>query len=193
MMKNILYILLILFIAIIKLHAQNRDDINFHIETNDTKVSFASEAIHSTDFNFGIISAVNRPNTKAFSVFLGTGNNFNERFTIMGDGRVFASEVEIRTPIFPDYVFSKDYNLMSIGELETYIKKNQHLPKVPSAEKVINDGLALGKIQILQMEKIEELTLYIIELNKKIETLEGKLSQFKTKKKKRKFIQALVL
>jgi hypothetical protein len=73
-----------------------------------------------------------------------------------------------------DYVFEDDYKLKSLTEVESFIKTNKHLPGVMSAKEVGNDGLNIGKAQFQQMEKIEELTLYIIQLEKRINELEKK-------------------
>ena len=60
----------------------------------------------------------------------------NTNFQVMGDGRVFAREVEVTLANFPDYVFAKDYYLMPLGELKKYIETNHHLPNIPSAKEV---------------------------------------------------------
>ena len=68
-----------------------------------------------------------------------------------------------------DYVFADDYKLMSLHEVEAFIKANKHLPKVDSSEDLAKNGLDLSSMQAKQMEKIEELTLYLIEQNKAIQ------------------------
>jgi hypothetical protein len=75
------------------------------------------------------------------------------------------------SPAWADYVFAADYNLKSLSEVEAFIKENKHLPNVPSADELVKEGLDLGKMQATQMEKIEELTLYMIEMKKEINTL----------------------
>lgn len=75
---------------------------------------------------------------------------------------------------WPDYVFEKDYQLLSLADLEKFIQQNKHLPDVPSAAEVEKEGLDVGANQAALLKKIEELTLYIIEQNKRIEKLEGK-------------------
>lgn len=70
-----------------------------------------------------------------------------------------------------DYVFEPDYKLRSLPELEQFIKANHHLPEVPKAADVEKNGIDLGDNQIILLKKVEELTLYMIELNKKVETL----------------------
>lgn len=67
-----------------------------------------------------------------------------------------------------DYVFDKDYKLMSLNNLEKYVKKYKHLPNIPSAEEVYKEGIDLADMDAKLLEKIEELTLYIIELEKRL-------------------------
>lgn len=77
-----------------------------------------------------------------------------------------------------DYVFSDKYYLMPLKEVENFITENKHLPNMPSAEKIVEDGgFELKEMNIKLLEKIEELTLYIIEQNKRIEILETKLQE----------------
>lgn len=73
-----------------------------------------------------------------------------------------------------DYVFLKDYKLMPLSELENFIVKNGHLPNIPKAENVVKEGIDLGEINSKLLEKVEELTLYTIELNKNNQDLENK-------------------
>ncbi len=75
------------------------------------------------------------------------------------------------SPAWADYVFAADYKLKPLSEVEKFIDENNHLPNIPSAQELVNEGLDLGKMQALQMEKIEELTLYLIKIKKEIEVL----------------------
>jgi len=79
-------------------------------------------------------------------------------------------KVQIRT-CWPDYVFSKNYNLMPLQELEQFVNENQHLPEIPSAAEVEENGIELGKMNVLLLKKIEELTLYVLDLQKQIDEL----------------------
>jgi hypothetical protein len=72
---------------------------------------------------------------------------------------------------WPDYVFENQYKLRPLAEVEAFIKQNKHLPNIPSGKEIEEKGLNLATMQSLQMEKIEELTLYLIEMKKEIETL----------------------
>ena len=71
---------------------------------------------------------------------------------------------------WPDYVFKKDYLLPSLTEVKTYIDQNQHLPELPSAEQINKDGINLGEMNKLLVKKVEELTLYMIEKDKQIQS-----------------------
>ena len=87
-------------------------------------------------------------------------------------GGILAEEIRIRSYVnWADYVFAEDYKLMPLTEVEMYIADNGHLPNMPSAEEVEKEGLELGNIVKLQQEKIEELTLHLIEQEKEIERL----------------------
>jgi hypothetical protein len=91
-------------------------------------------------------------------------------------------KVAIKTSAdWADHVFNKDYPLMPLGQVEQYIRKNGHLPGIPSATEVVNEGIDLGKMNAKLLEKVEELTLYIIQLKKeteqKIAALEKKVNQ----------------
>ncbi|MES2777898.1 MAG: hypothetical protein V4722_27205 [Bacteroidota bacterium] len=84
-------------------------------------------------------------------------------------GKIMAEEVRVQLrAAWPDYVFNKNYNLKPLSEIENFIAANNHLPNVPAAAELEKSGIALGEMQSKMMEKIEELTLYILQLNKKV-------------------------
>jgi hypothetical protein len=89
------------------------------------------------------------------------------------NGSIHAKKVVIETG-WSDFVFDKNYQLLSLAEVEAYIKKNGHLPNIPSATEVENNGGDLGELVKLQMQKIEELTLYVIRLEKELEKKQDK-------------------
>lgn len=88
------------------------------------------------------------------------------------NGKIRAHEIKIEITGWPDYVFSKKYQLIPLIELEQFIDRNHHLPEIPSAHEVEKDGLNLGEMNKKLLQKVEELTLYLIEQNKKVNTLE---------------------
>jgi hypothetical protein len=77
----------------------------------------------------------------------------------------------------PDYVFEKSYSLPSLEEVKSYIDQNKHLPEVPSAKEMESNGVNLGEMNMLLLKKIEELTLYVIEQNKKLLQQQNNLQQ----------------
>ncbi|MBN7817464.1 hypothetical protein [Algoriphagus pacificus] len=86
------------------------------------------------------------------------------------NGKIKAHEVNITTSGWADYVFKADYDLMPLNEVERYISERGHLPNIPSEREVIENGVNLLEMNIKLLEKVEELTLYVIELEKKIES-----------------------
>ncbi|MBO3699520.1 hypothetical protein [Roseivirga sp. E12] len=83
----------------------------------------------------------------------------------------------------PDYVFSADYKLRSLSELEAFINKYSHLPNIPSAKEVEANGQDVGDMQLKLLEKVEELTLYMIELEKTVKKQSAEIEALKSEKK----------
>jgi hypothetical protein len=90
------------------------------------------------------------------------------------NGKIRAHEIKVETANWPDYVFKKEYQLTPLSEVEKYINANGHLPEIPSALEVQEDGIALGELNNTLVKKIEELTLHLIEQQKQL-TEQGKL------------------
>lgn len=89
-------------------------------------------------------------------------------------GKIVAEEILVQlNSQWPDYVFNKDYKLMPLPELKKFVSQNNHLPEVPSANEM-KDGIAVGDMNKLLMQKVEELTLYVLQLNEEIESLKAK-------------------
>jgi hypothetical protein len=110
-------------------------------------------------------------------VFIGTNNlTSGAGYKLRVGGKIFSEEVRVQLQsAWPDYVFDKKYKKLSLEELEKYVTENNHLPNIPSAAEVEKNGQHLGELQRKMLEKIEELSLYIIEQNKRIEILENKI------------------
>lgn len=103
--------------------------------------------------------------------------NPSERLEV--NGTIRSKKVKVEASVWPDYVFSSSYKLRTLNELEQFIQQNQHLPEVPSAEEVEANGLDLGDMEATLLKKIEELTLYVIEQNKRLENLETENKELK--------------
>jgi hypothetical protein len=87
-------------------------------------------------------------------------------------GIINAREVNITITAGADFVFSPDYTLKPLSELESFVKENHHLPEIPSEKQMLEEGLSVNEMQIKLLQKIEELTLYVIEQDKRIKALE---------------------
>lgn len=97
-------------------------------------------------------------------------------------GKIIAEEVKVQLKAsWPDYVFGDNYQLMPIEDLEKSIRENKHLPNIPAAAEVEKEGINLGDMNKRLMEKVEELTLYIIDLNKKNNALTERVQQLERK------------
>jgi hypothetical protein len=98
---------------------------------------------------------------------VGIGTNNPGSFKLAVEGKIGAREINVTTTTpWPDYVFEKDYNLPTLAEVESYINQNKHLPEVPAAKEMEKNGVNLGEMNMLLLKKVEELTLYVIELKK---------------------------
>ncbi len=100
-------------------------------------------------------------------------------------GGILTEKVRVATngtTFWADFVFDKDYKLRPLSEVESYIKANNHLPEIPSTADVTKNGIDLAETQALLLQKVEELTLYVIEQNKKIAKLERKVRKLSKKK-----------
>jgi hypothetical protein len=87
------------------------------------------------------------------------------------NGSIYAKEVVVTVDIPADYVFKPTYKLMPLHEVEQYVNANSHLPEIPSASEITEKGLSVGEMQNKLLQKVEELTLYIIEQQKQINQL----------------------
>ena len=94
-------------------------------------------------------------------------------FSCDANGNLKVKHLKVTLTDWPDYVFGGDHALMSLGELEAYIGEHQHLPGIPTAAEVEQEGADLGEMNRLLMEKVEELTLYIIDLQKQIDEMKS--------------------
>ncbi|MDD4991606.1 MAG: hypothetical protein PHR83_05160 [Paludibacter sp.] len=100
-------------------------------------------------------------------------------------GVIHAKEVKVDlTGTLADYVFSPSYKLMPLNQVEQYVNANSHLPEIPSASEVKEKGMNMGDMQNKLLQKVEELTLYVIELNKKNEQQSTEINQLKERLKK---------
>ncbi len=152
----------------------------------NTEGNIGTNATHfiGTKNNQPLIVKTN--NTEAFrvtstgQVAIGTVNPYDHKLAVAGS--IIATKVKVKEfGSWPDYVFDKKYQLPSLKEIEAFIKQHQHLPGIPSANEVKEKGLDLGTNQAALLQKIEELTLHLIEINKKVDKLSGENEILKRK------------
>ena len=115
------------------------------------------------------------------NVGIGTANP-DEKLTVKG--KIHVEEVRVDLSVPADYVFQKyytgfsplkkDYKMPTLEDVEVFIKENHHLPEVPSAKQIKEEGLNLKQMTVLLLQKVEELTLYTIEQEKRIKALQKK-------------------
>lgn len=109
---------------------------------------------------------------------VGIGTTDPGSYKLAVNGHVRAKEIKVETG-WSDFVFEPDYKLLSLKETEEYIKKNGHLPEIPSAKEVEANGINLGEMNAKLLQKIEELTLHLIEQNKDLNKLRSEMTQLK--------------
>lgn len=112
------------------------------------------------------------------NVGIGTGTP-DEKLTVKGKIHAQEVKVDLLGALVPDYVFANDYKLKSLKEVEAYIKQNNHLPEIPSAQEIEKKGLMLAEMNMSLLKKIEEITLYMIEMKKENEKIKKENQEIK--------------
>jgi hypothetical protein len=92
------------------------------------------------------------------------------------NGTILATEAKVKADVTtPDYVFESDYSLRSLNDVEVFVRTNKHLPDMPSAADLAQNGITLGQMSMDLLKKVEELTLYMIDLKKENEALKARI------------------
>ena len=165
--------------ATLHIKANSGENANIMLQTTDNTKDAA--IIFRNTSNTISVGSNNLMNFAATSYSFTTGkvgigcvNDMND-FALAVQGGIVSSKVSvIDIDSWPDFVFGNNYKLMNLYELEQYIDTNQHLPEVPSAEEVSASGIDLGEMNAVLLQKVEELTLHIIELQKQIDELKAR-------------------
>lgn len=158
-------------------------DNDFGIGLQTGQLQFFTAGLDTIGFGYG--NSNNFARTMTYypgSAQLGINCLPQQGYSLSVKGSIRAQEIRVTTLNWADYVFSKNYRLRTLSEVESFINTYKHLPGIPSAESLQADGVDVSKMQALMMEKIEELTLYLIEANKKIEALNTELKSLKENK-----------
>ncbi|MBI3517997.1 MAG: hypothetical protein HY062_01385 [Bacteroidetes bacterium] len=116
------------------------------------------------------------------SILLSSSPHYNDAQLTVG-GKLVAKEIYVVKPSFwSDFVFAKNYKLLSLEEVEKFYKMNHHLPDVPSEEKVMAEGVGMAEMDATLLRKIEELTLYIVQQNNELKELKAEMIKLKNQK-----------
>ncbi len=158
-----------IFAEIGTLFIRAKDNLNFRTETGNGSISFATDGLKQR-------MQINSQG----QVGIGTTNHDGTDTKLTVAGTIHAQEVKVTAGAGgADFVFENDYDLPGIAEVESFIKTNKHLPGIPSADEMITNGIDVGEMQIKLLQKIEELTLYVIELKKENEVMRGDNEEMK--------------
>lgn len=165
-------------------------DVQLNAKTN-RKVGYCVNHGYAGDFGYAFKGIVNKETTKGIGIYNGVYQK--DVFTVYGNGKIEVSNdagkilqlesdgllraraIRVDLNTWADYVFDDTYQLSSLDTVEAYINENGHLPNIPSAEEMKEQGMDVSEMSNLLLEKIEELTLYIIEQNKLIEGLQERV------------------
>lgn len=155
----------------------NNPTMNFY--QNDVFKSFIGQT------NAGLYMGVNGGNLRLDAtgqVAIGGVVAAASGYKLTVTGKVICEELKVKlSGAWPDYVFANDYKLKSFGELRKFIEENKHLPGIPAASHIEKEGMELGDMQRRMMEKVEELTLYILQLEEKVSSLQSMVEKQQTK------------
>jgi len=132
-----------------------------NVSTEDHKINFYTSKTGSTNWSVAkmVLTA---------DGYLGVGTTTpTDMLTVAG--KIGAREIKVTTNAGADFVFEPDYKLPALAELEKYVKANKHLPEIPTAAQMVKEGVNLGELNIKLLQKVEELTLHLIEKDKQLQ------------------------
>jgi hypothetical protein len=156
----------------------------FEYDNTDTKIlEVQNPTAGYTAFSLNSNGEMDIHNGVAPIFHLGTNgmlslrNNSIETFRVEANGMVRARKIKVDSETWADYVFDENYKLLPLNELELFLKQNKHLPSIPSEQQIKEEGIDITEMNVKMMEKIEELTLYLIQQNKEIEKLKAEIQR----------------
>jgi len=163
----------------------NADATNFERLVLFAKGSGNSSYVLRTDANgTGTVQPLQLTTEGNTGIFIASDGNVGINTTspasaLSVDGTIFSTEVKVKSDVtVPDYVFEDNYDLMSLEEVEAYVKENKHLPEIPSASEIeAEGGMLMSEMTLGLLKKVEELTLHMIEMKKENEELQKRIEQ----------------
>ncbi len=162
-------------------NTQGKSSLSFYSGNGSTSNSFSLQ-YHKTT-NTDRLSFIDGGNIETLSIinggYIGIGTINPGSWKLAVNGKIRAKEIKVETG-WSDFVFYDDYKLPSLLDVENHIKEKGHLKDIPSAKQVAKDGIFLGEMDSKLLQKIEELTLYTIQQEKKIKKLEEENKELKS-------------
>jgi hypothetical protein len=108
---------------------------------------------------------------------VGIGTTPSSNYKLAVGGKIICTELRVQATPFPDYVFASDYKLRSLDEVEAHINTYQRLPNMPPASEIEAEGMSVGGIQLKLVEKVEELTLYLLQQQKELKAQQAEITR----------------
>jgi hypothetical protein len=160
----------------------------FEYDNTDTKImEVFNTATNNLTFELKADGAMNISNGTSRIFHLGTEGSLElksgslQTFKVETNGMIRGRRMKLDLNTWADYVFEPEYKLMPLSEVEAFVKAEKHLPNVPSEQELKSDGADVMELNKILMEKVEELTLYLIQQNKDTEALKMQLETLKAK------------
>ena len=156
--------------------------------TSSGKNNYADLAISAMNFSFttdgnATIMTMKKKGVNVLTSLDVTGkitcHNEIEVAEVLKANQIKAQDINVELNNAADYVFEENYNLRPLSEVESYVKENKHLPGVPSAAEISENGMSVSQMSNLLLEKVEELTLHMIELEKENKALKAEVEMLK--------------
>jgi hypothetical protein len=135
--------------------------------------------VYTSATDYGLYVAAGKTYVNSAGLLVGT-TTAATGYMVSVNGKIMCEELKVQdSGSWPDYVFEESYSLRSLNEVENFISENNHLPGIPDACTVEENGVEIGNMQKLLLQKIEELTLYMIDADKRIKALEAENATLK--------------
>ncbi|WP_435263661.1 hypothetical protein [Tenacibaculum sp. nBUS_03] len=151
---------------------KNGDDIVSFRNSQNSEMAKLHDGVLTLNFNSSIHSpgmlSIRPGTSNSQEDIISFKNGSNQEMATLQDGVLTLDQIRLNVTTFPDYVFASNYTLMPLDKVASFIKTHKHLPNMPSEKEVIKEGMNVGQINTILVEKVEELTLYTIAQEAKI-------------------------
>jgi hypothetical protein len=168
--------------AYMTLRSWSGSDAGFYFYDNQTKKWVVDYKNDGSRFRFYSSTINEEVMTLSNQGYVGIGTT-DPQSKLAVNGTITTKEIEVQVGGWPDFIFEDNYKLMPLNKLEEYIKKEKSLPGIPINKEAIEEGIKLGEMQAKLLEKVEELTLYVIEQDKELTELKKEVGDLRKENK----------